>query len=87
MDNIIRAKKYALIHFMIERPQHFAQNIAGRVVMNVGRFHEYYLLRSCLEKEGIEMPIQITKSKCGSGAILFDGEPLNFKINQPKTLG
>lgn len=79
-ENIDSCKLYALLYYMIARPETFATTLSYKIRRpDGGTMHEYYLLKSSLKEAGIEMPKEIT---CGDGMnamIYFNGKPLSHK--------
>lgn len=77
-ENIDVCKKYAILHFMVARPDVFASTIVNKARrVNSGTMHEYFLLKKCLEKEKIEMPKEITAGDESNFMIYFKNEPLS----------
>lgn len=74
-ENITRCKKYAIHYFMLARPQHFASNLAIRLNTGAGLYREFSTFKQVCEKEGIEMPVEITGEDI-SGIICFNGRPV-----------
>ena len=55
------AKEYCVRFFMIARPETFSHTICNKMVRHEsGTYHEWYLLKGCLEKENIPMPKEIS---------------------------
>jgi hypothetical protein len=67
------AKKAALFYFMLDRPEKFATHIQHRAMYGYGCSHEWFTLKTVLEKEGIEMPEEITHSNDANLCIVFNG--------------
>ena len=57
-SSITSAKEWAVRFFMIERPQHFAHQIAFRMI-GTQAYHDFYKFTSVLQEEGIEIPEEI----------------------------
>jgi len=75
-QNVDTCKRYAILNFMIARPEIFAQSIVNKLNrVNSGTMHEYFLLRDALKKENIPMPEEITAGG-DSLMIYFNGKPL-----------
>jgi hypothetical protein len=72
------AKHYALVMFMIFRPQHFAKNIASRVITSYGHAYDFDKLAKVLAWEGVEMPSCITPSNDSNRTIQIFGKKLSF---------
>lgn len=66
------AKKYAIASFMIARPQIFHSSIRFRMFGDGGSMHDYFLLKSTVEKLGLKMPADI-KYKEMTFCILLEG--------------
>lgn len=79
-DKIDACKRYAIVHFMVARPDEFASTIVNKVMrLNGGTMSEYFKLKHVCENEGIELPDEIT---CGDGIncmIYFQDKPLAHK--------
>lgn len=76
-DSIDLCKKYALLHFMIARPEVFAKSLANKInKKNSGTMHEYYLLVHACKREGIEFPKEVTAGDDLNLMIYFQGKPL-----------
>jgi len=73
-SNLDDAKEAALFYFMLKRPEHFANHIQNRTMYGYGCTHEWFKLKSVLEKEGMEMPEEITHSDDANLAIHFNGK-------------
>jgi len=67
------AKRYAIMFFMIARPQKFSRQIVNRIFggSDNGCMLEYYTLESVLKDEGIPMPVEIVISDDMNGGIRF----------------
>lgn len=77
LKHINSAKKYALLHFMLARPDIFANTLANKLnEANTGTYHEYYLLANVLRTMNINMPEEITCSDNMYYMIYFNGKPL-----------
>ncbi len=77
-ENIDTAKKWAVVFFMIARPEKFATSLVYKIFGGGGTYHEYYSLFHALKNEEIEMPKEIT---CGDGMncmIYFKGQSLGI---------
>lgn len=69
------AKEYCVRFFMIARPETFAKTICNKIVRtNSGTCHEFYLLKTCLEKENIPIPSEITSVDSYNCMIGFNGK-------------
>jgi len=68
------AKEYCVRYFMIARPEVFATSICRKTTkQGSGSYHEWYLLKRCLENEGIEIPSEIGPSNDMNCMITFNG--------------
>ncbi len=74
-ENVDVCKKYALLHFMLARPIHFARIIAGRANGH-GIYLEYNILENVCKKESIPLPVEAGHSTDGNKSILFNGKHL-----------
>lgn len=71
-SSVNMAKKFALIHFMLMRPEKFDMALMRRINKpGSGSHHEYFALSRVLKKEGLEMPEEITHSRDGNYSIMF----------------
>lgn len=68
------AQKSALIHFMVARPENFADNIASRILYKRGLHLEYLTFREVCIKEGVQIPEIINHTSCGNMLITLNGE-------------
>lgn len=76
-ENIQMCKRDALYLFMVLRPESFAQSLVRRLAgRGYGVYHEYFTLAKCCEKEGIEIPEEITPSNDANFMIHFNGQPI-----------
>lgn len=58
---LITAKKYAMAHFMIARPELFAKQIANKIFNpDSGCSNEWFIFKETVEKEGLIIPEEIT---------------------------
>ena len=75
-ENLTKCKRYALVYFMLARPHHFASNTASRLNgKSKGLFMEFHTLKQVCEKEGIELPVEVTGDHMNS-TICFNGLPV-----------
>jgi len=71
------AKEYCVRYFMIARPETFAHTICNKMVKpKSGTMHEWYLLKKCLEKEGIPVPSEIGCTNDINCMITFNGKEI-----------
>jgi len=76
-ENIDFCKKDAILHFMIARPDVFAETLVRKMrKLNSGSMHEFYALKEACFKESIELPKEITASNDMNAMILFKGQSL-----------
>ena len=68
------AKKWAVLNFMIARPDVFHASIVYRMQGMGGSYHDGYLLQNQIEKENIPMPEEIGISFDANCMITFNGE-------------
>lgn len=72
-----RAKQFAIVHYMIARPDKFASVIASMVMTGRGLVCEYDRLDKALKEEGRLMPPEISATKDTNRLILYRGEHIN----------
>lgn len=85
-DSIDNAKKAALVHYMIARPDGFSHSILHKIMSGSGSgtYHEWYNLRSSLLQERIyktedDFPLEIQQPGDGvNNLIYFNGKPLQW---------
>lgn len=75
------AQQSAVIHYMIARPQIFKQCIHNRIMHGPlqGTQYEWYKMKECLAKEGIEMPPELIKPIGFSSLIGYNEKPLTWQ--------
>ena len=82
------AKKAALLFYMLARPEIFAHSLLQKIMRGSGSgiYHEYYLLKRSLEKDGYKMPEEIDVeieddySARANMMIFWDGKPLQWTM-------
>lgn len=76
-ENVNTCKRYAIVHFMIARPDIFAGIIINKVMRkNSGCMYEFYAFRNACKAEGFDMPVEITAGDGINQMIYFKGKPL-----------
>ena len=70
-ENVDSCKEYALLHFMIARPQHFSKNVVARMMGRRGLHHEWFTFKKVCDNEGITIPKEIQKSEDTNFIITF----------------
>jgi hypothetical protein len=75
-ENLTFCKKYALLYFMIARPEKFATIIARKLMKKGGTYLEFSILRQVCENEGIEIPSEITDDNTMNKSIMFNNEQI-----------
>jgi hypothetical protein len=74
--SVMDAKRSALFFFMLNRPEDFGRNIHRRTMYGSALCHEWYTLKKVCEREGIEIPEEITCSPDpANSTIYFNGQP------------
>ena len=80
------AQTAAIVFFMIARPNIFAHSILNKVLggSGTGTYHEYFLLKEQLRKEGIIQPSEITAlDEPNNYLIGYKGQPLhNYSLRR-----
>jgi len=80
-ENIDFCKRDAVLHFMLARPEEFANSLVNKLrEKNSGTMHEYYLFTGACKKEKIELPAEITCGDSMNCMIYFNNKPLQNKI-------
>lgn len=75
--NVMTAKKYALYHFMISRPEIFHDVLVQRLnKAGSGIMYEYFIMKNELKRLDIPMPEEITDSGDLNHSILFNGKKI-----------
>jgi len=86
-ENIDFCKKNALLFFMVARPSIFSHSVVNKVRQgDSGTTHEFFLLKDACEKDGIELPSEITSGDGSNCMIYFNGEPLNDKPKKESSM-
>ncbi len=75
-NSLEAAKKDCVLFYMIHRPAVFARNICNRIAGSNGTCHDYYLFTGVIKKEGLLLPIEVTKSRDLNCGILFNNQKL-----------
>ena len=70
------AKEYCVRFFMIARPDTFAKTTCSKMVNGHGTYHDYFLLKDCILKEGIEIPIEVKPSDDTNFHVTFNGKEI-----------
>lgn len=69
------AKKYAVLNFMVARPNEFSAQIVARMT-GTTIYHDGYKFQSVVKKLGLDMPAEIGISDDGNCTLTFKGEIL-----------
>ena len=69
-SGVSKAKKAAVLLFMIARPEKFDGSLYWRLSGRGGAYHEWFILRRALQEDGIEIPKEL----------LEPADNLNFMI-------
>lgn len=77
-ENVELAKKCAVMYFMLARPNTFATTMFYRAMGRGGQYHEYYLLKDAIEKEGMECPEEITCGNDGNAQGYYRNKKIKF---------
>ena len=77
-ENVDSCKKYAVLYFMLARPEIFATTVVNKIIRSgSGTMSEFYKIKDVCKNESIDLPSEIS---CGGGLnsmIYFKGKPLN----------
>jgi len=74
--NLEDAKESCVCYFMIARPQTFARTISNKMNKVGGTYHEGFLLKDCLKREGIPIPSEIGYTNDSNCMITFNGKEI-----------
>lgn len=79
-ENIDTCKRYAIVYFMLKRPEIFSTTLCFKVMkLNSGTCHEFFLLKRTILSEGLEMPVEIHGGDGANIMIYFKNKPLAVK--------
>jgi len=73
---ILSAKKYAVIRYMVDRPNIFGSHNVSRILYGSGLYHEWFLFEKSVKDDGLEMPEELSHSDDLNFGITFNGESL-----------
>jgi hypothetical protein len=72
------AQRSAVIHFMIARPKDFVNQIFLRAIGETGSYMEFFTFKRVLDREGIELPKEVTSGDHSNFMIYYKDRPLRF---------
>lgn len=79
-SSLEHAEKAAIIYFMLARPSIFSTNIFYRLIGHGGCMSEWSTFKSVCEKEGIEIPKEITPIDGINAIIGYKCKPIEGKL-------
>lgn len=76
-ENVENCKRYAVMFFMVARPEIFAHSVVNRMCkLGSGTMHDYFLFKRACEDEKIPMPSEVTPGDGINSSIYFNKKPL-----------